>query len=61
VPVVAAEAEAFVKWHMGWLEWADAVRDGRITVAGARALAVAFPTWNKLSRFAGVKREPAAV
>lgn len=57
--VIDAEAEWFVKWHMGWVPWADAVRGGHISVAGPRGLARAFPTWNKLSRFAGVKPEPA--
>ena len=58
--VVDAEAEWFVKWHMGWVPWADALAGGHITVTGDRALARALPTWNKLSRFAGVKLEQAA-
>jgi DNA-binding HxlR family transcriptional regulator len=56
--VIDAEAEAFVKWHMGWVPWTDAVSAGHISVTGSRLLAKAFPTWNKLSRFAGVKLEP---
>lgn len=59
--VIDAEAEWFVKWHMGWVSWGDAIRDDHITVAGPRALAKAFPTWNKLSRFANVKPEAAPV
>jgi hypothetical protein len=59
--VVEADAEAFVKWHMGWHSWAEAVKAGPICVTGDRALAKALPTWNKLSRFAGVKLEPARV
>jgi DNA-binding HxlR family transcriptional regulator len=59
--VVDADAESFVKWHMGLLEWPDALRSGDITITGARPLAKAFPTWNKLSRFASVKPEPARV
>jgi hypothetical protein len=59
--VIDAEAEWFVKWHMGWVSWGDAIRDDHITVAGPRALAKAFPTWNKLSRFANVKPEAAHV
>jgi hypothetical protein len=59
--VVDAEAEWFVNWHMGRASWADAVRTGHITVAGPRPLAKAFPTWNKLSRFADVKLETATV
>jgi DNA-binding HxlR family transcriptional regulator len=57
--VIDAEAEWFVKWHMGWLSWGDALRGGHISVTGSRALARAFPTWNKLSRFANVPLEPA--
>lgn len=59
--VVDAEAEAFVKWHMGRLSWADALRGDHITIAGPRALATAFPTWNKLSTFATVQPEYARV
>jgi DNA-binding HxlR family transcriptional regulator len=59
--VIDADAEAFVKWHIGWLAWPDALRSGDITVSGKRSLAKAFPTWNKLSTFAGVKHEPARV
>ena len=55
--VVDADAEWFVKWHMGRVSWTDAVRAGHIAVAGPRPLAKAFPTWNKLSRFADVKLE----
>ncbi len=59
--VIDADAEAFVKWHMGWVTWPDAVRSGHITVAGPRQLAKAFPSWNKLSTFAGVTPEPSRV
>jgi len=57
--LIDADAEWFVKWHMGWVRWGDALRDGHITVSGPRPLAKAFPTWNKLSRFADVKPEAA--
>lgn len=59
--VVDAEADAFVKWHMGFLSWTDALRDDHITIAGPRALARTFPSWNKLSRFATVQPEHAGV
>jgi hypothetical protein len=58
---VDADAEWFVKWHMGWVSWTDAIGGGYITVSGPRPLARALPTWNKLSRFASVKPEPARV
>jgi DNA-binding HxlR family transcriptional regulator len=57
--VIDADAESFVKWHMGRVSWADALRSGDITVAGSRPLAKVFPTWNKLSTFAKVKPEAA--
>jgi DNA-binding HxlR family transcriptional regulator len=53
--VVAADSEWFVKWHMGWVSWNKAVRAGRVKVEGPKALARAFPTWNRLSHFASVK------
>jgi DNA-binding HxlR family transcriptional regulator len=53
--VVVADAEWFVKWHMGWIPWSRAVRAGRITISGPPALRRAFPTWNRLSHFAHVK------
>jgi hypothetical protein len=58
---LVVDAEAFVKWHMGWVAWLDAVRSGHITVAGPRSLAKTFPTWNKLSTFAGVTPEASRV
>jgi DNA-binding HxlR family transcriptional regulator len=57
--IIDADAEWFVKWHMGRVTWGDALRGGHITVTGSRTLAKAFPTWNKLSTFAGVTLEAA--
>lgn len=37
---------AFTRWHLGDIEWADAVRSGAITVEGPRDLRRALPTWN---------------
>jgi len=50
--VVTAESKAFTEWHLGRLEWADAVRNAQIQVAGPRALARALPTWNRRSAWA---------
>jgi DNA-binding HxlR family transcriptional regulator len=50
-----AEAEAFVKWHLGRLTWAEATRSGRIRLQGHSSLVRAFPTWNARSMFAHVK------
>jgi hypothetical protein len=52
---ITAEAEAFVKWHAGQLTWAQATRDGRITLDGLPSLARAFPTWNARSMFADIR------
>lgn len=41
--VVIAEAEPFVRWHMGHLSWSQAVSDGGVRVVGPPALARAFP------------------
>ncbi len=57
---VAAEAEAFVKWHAGQLSWAEAVRADRVRLDGPAWLARAFPTWNGRSMFAHVKPDPSA-
>jgi DNA-binding HxlR family transcriptional regulator len=51
---ITAEAEAFVRWHVGHLSWAQAVRDGRIQLAGQPSLVRAFPTWNARSMFAHI-------
>ena len=53
---VAAEAEAFVKWHAGQLTWVQATREGRIQLDGSPSLIRAFPTWNARSMFAHIRR-----
>ena len=50
--VVEAQPRALAEWHLGRVEWADAVRDARISVAGPAALARALPTWNRRSEAA---------
>ncbi|MGH8775764.1 MAG: winged helix-turn-helix transcriptional regulator [Jiangellaceae bacterium] len=44
--VVETSAMTLVRWHTKQIEWADAVRSGKIRVTGPRALAKALPTWN---------------
>jgi DNA-binding HxlR family transcriptional regulator len=51
---ITAEAEAFVKWHAGQFTWAQAIREGRITLDGPLSLIRAFPTWNARSMFAHI-------
>lgn len=45
--VVRTDARTFALWHMKHIEWADALRSGRIQVTGPRSLAEALPTWNR--------------
>ena len=52
---VAAEAEAFVKWHAGQLTWAEATRTRRIQLHGLSSIVRTFPTWNARSMFAHVR------
>lgn len=49
--IIKGESVALAEWHLGRIEWADAVRSGRITVEGPPALKRAMPTWNKRSRW----------
>jgi DNA-binding HxlR family transcriptional regulator len=51
---ITADAEAFVKWHVGQLSWAAAIRGGRIHLHGPAWLVRAFPTWNAGSMFAHI-------
>lgn len=37
---------AFAKWHLGEIEWGDALRSGGIEVTGPRELARALPNWS---------------
>lgn len=50
--VITAESTALAHWHLGHLEWAQAVRARRIKVEGPRDLARALPTWNRRSLWA---------
>jgi DNA-binding HxlR family transcriptional regulator len=45
--VVVNDPLAFARWHMGQIEWGDALRSGAIEVKGSPALARALPTWNR--------------
>ena len=60
--IVTSESLALAEWHLGRLEWTDALRAGRIRVEGPKALAKALPTWNRRSGWArlGIRREGAA-
>ena len=41
------EPLAFARWHLGEIEWRDALRSGAIELTGRRDLARALPTWNR--------------
>jgi DNA-binding HxlR family transcriptional regulator len=37
----------FARWHLGHIDWANALRSGGITVRGRQDLRKALPTWNR--------------
>lgn len=45
--VVVHDPVAFARWHLGDIEWGDALSSGAIEVKGSRALGRALPTWNR--------------
>jgi DNA-binding HxlR family transcriptional regulator len=47
VVVVVNDPVAFARWHLGDLEWSDALRSGAIAVNGSHQLARMLPTWNR--------------
>ncbi len=52
--VVRATPRALVDWHLGRIEWTDALRAGDIEVAGPPGLSRALPTWNRRSGWAAL-------
>lgn len=44
---VTASSEAFTRWHLGTLEWRQALADGAIAIIGPSPLVRAVPTWNR--------------
>lgn len=44
--LVEAQSAPFVRWHIGELTWASAVRSGSIAVTGRRELVRALPGWH---------------
>ncbi|HEX7246859.1 MAG TPA: transcriptional regulator, partial [Actinomycetota bacterium] len=47
--IVKAQPRALAEWHLGRIEWRDALLDGRIEASGTPSLARALPTWNRRS------------
>lgn len=37
----------FARWHLGQIEWGNALRTGGLTVKGSSELRKALPTWNR--------------
>ena len=56
--VVTSESLALSEWHLGRVDWSDAVRAGRIQVAGPPAWARELPTWNRRSGWARLGIRP---
>jgi DNA-binding HxlR family transcriptional regulator len=54
--VVVHEPLAFARWHIGQIEWGDALRSGAIEVRGSSVLARALPAWNRRGWAAGDPR-----
>jgi DNA-binding HxlR family transcriptional regulator len=46
---VVTDSRTLAEWHLGRVEWADTLGDGRLTVSGPTRLARALPTWNRRS------------
>ncbi len=46
---------ALAEWHLGRVEWGDALRADRIRVTGPTRLARMLPMWKRRSAFADVK------
>jgi DNA-binding HxlR family transcriptional regulator len=59
VVVVVYDPLALARWHLGELEWGDALRCGAIEVSGDHALARALPTWCTTARKPGADIVPA--
>jgi DNA-binding HxlR family transcriptional regulator len=53
--VIEAESMALAEWHLGRVRWNDALRAGRIRVAGPHQLGQMLPTWKRRSVFADVR------
>ena len=56
--VVTSESLALSEWHLGRVEWTDAVQAGRIQLAGPPRWARELPTWNRRSGWARLDIRP---
>jgi DNA-binding HxlR family transcriptional regulator len=53
--IVTVQARALAEWHLGRIEWNEALRTHRIQVAGPKSLAKALPTWNLRSGWSRIE------
>ena len=58
--IVSAKTEAFVRWYMGQLSWAEVLRAGQVSIDGPRALTHAFPPWTDRGRYGPLEAAMAA-
>jgi DNA-binding HxlR family transcriptional regulator len=58
--IITTDSVTLTDVHRGRLDFGQAIKSGRLTIAGPRDLARAFPTWGGLSYYAKVRpaREP---
>jgi DNA-binding HxlR family transcriptional regulator len=56
--IVTTESVALAEWHLGRLEWEEAIAQDRIKIIGLPKLAKALPTWNQLSRWLPAAHPP---
>jgi hypothetical protein len=47
---------ALAEWHLGRIEWVEALRSEWIAVVGPPSLARSLPTWNRRSEAAQARR-----
>jgi hypothetical protein len=47
VTVTITDPLTFARWHLGHIDWATALRSGRLTVTGPRDLCRALASWNR--------------
>ncbi len=52
--IVETDSKTLVHWHLRRIEWADALRSGRIRVKGPPSLARGLPDWNRRHASANV-------
>jgi hypothetical protein len=45
--VVVNDPVVFARWHLGEIQWGDALRSGAIELRGSPNLARALPTWHR--------------